>query len=70
MLLTYLDVTVPDLESIHDLYSIDHDFATPYMLCTHVKACKIIQMHDGYFFRNYKLCILESSMCLLLLQEL
>jgi hypothetical protein len=33
MLLTQLDVKVPGLESLCDLYATDVDFAEPYHLC-------------------------------------
>jgi hypothetical protein len=38
MLLTHLDVNVPGLESLLELYAIDHDFGKPYGLCTDGKA--------------------------------
>jgi hypothetical protein len=38
MLLTQSDVKVPALESLHDLYATDLDFAAPYKMCTNVKA--------------------------------
>jgi hypothetical protein len=33
MLLTQLDINIPSLENICDLYATDHDFAKPYHLC-------------------------------------
>jgi hypothetical protein len=38
MLLTQLDVKVPGLESLRDLYSIDPEFSASYRLCTDGKA--------------------------------
>jgi hypothetical protein len=38
MLLTQLDVKVPDLESLRDLYATYPNFSAPYKLCTDVKA--------------------------------
>ena len=34
MLLTQLDVKVPGLESLRELYATDADFAEPYRLCS------------------------------------
>jgi hypothetical protein len=61
MLLTQLDVKVPDLESLRDLYAIDPDFSAPYQLCTDMKAWEKYQIHEGYLFRANKLCVPESS---------
>ena len=38
MLLTHLDVRVPGLESLHDLYANDTDFSMPFANCSAVKA--------------------------------
>jgi hypothetical protein len=38
MLLTQLDVKVPGLESLRDLYSTDPEFSASYRLCTDGKA--------------------------------
>ena len=69
MLLTLLDVKVPGLESLRDLYAADRDFAAPYSLCTAGKAWEKYHIHDGFLFRANKLCVPESSVRLLLLQE-
>src|SRR4051812_35152174 len=69
MLLTHLDVKVPGLESLRALYATDHDFAAPYGLCTNGKAWEKYHIHDGFLFRANKLCVPESSVRLLLLQE-
>ncbi|KAK1681165.1 hypothetical protein QYE76_042013 [Lolium multiflorum] len=69
MLLTHLDVKIPGLEVLCDLYATDHDFAEPYRLCVIGKAWEKYHIHDGFLFRANKLCVPESSVCLLLLQE-
>jgi hypothetical protein len=67
MLLTQLDVKVPVLESLCALYATDVDFAEPYRLCSLGKAWDKFHIHDGYLFCANKLCVLESSLRLLLL---
>ncbi|KAK1600861.1 hypothetical protein QYE76_017948, partial [Lolium multiflorum] len=52
-----------------DLYATDHDFAEPYRLCALGKAWEKYHIHDGFLFRANKLCVPESSVRLLLLQE-
>jgi hypothetical protein len=69
LLLTQLDVKVPNLESLCDLYATDVDFPEPYCLCSMGKAWDKFHIHDGYLFRANKLCVPESSVRLLLLQE-
>jgi hypothetical protein len=69
MLLTTLDVKLPGLESLCDLYATDHDFAEPYRLCLLRTAWDKFHIHDRYLFRANKLCVPESSVRLLLLQE-
>ena len=69
MLLTQLDVQVPGLESLRDLYANDTDFSMPFAQCSAVKAWEKYHIHDGYLFRANKLCVPESSVRLLLLQE-
>ncbi|KAK1682626.1 hypothetical protein QYE76_043474 [Lolium multiflorum] len=69
MLLTQLDVKVSGLEILCDLYATDHDFAEPYRLCALGKAWEKYHIHDGFLFRANKLCVPESSVRLLLLQE-
>jgi hypothetical protein len=38
MLLTQLDIKVPGLKSLCDLYGTDHGFAAPYNMCSGGKA--------------------------------
>src|SRR4051812_13617587 len=69
MLLTHLDVKIPGLESLCDLYATDVDFAKPYRLCVLRTAWDKFHIHDRFLFRANKLCVPESSVRLLLLQE-
>ena len=50
ILLTQLDVKVPGLESLRELYAIDADFATPFAKCSIVKVWEKYHIHDGYLF--------------------
>jgi hypothetical protein len=69
MLLTQLDVKVPGLEGLHDLYATNPEFSASYRLCTDGKAWGKYHIYEGYLFRANKLCVPESSVHLLLLQE-
>jgi hypothetical protein len=68
-LLNQLEVKVPGLESIKELYTFDHEFLEPYAKCTTGKGWEKYNVHNGFLFRTNKLCILNSSLRLLLLQE-
>jgi hypothetical protein len=50
MLLTQLDINIPGLESICELYATGHDFAEPYLLCALKNACETYHIHDGFLF--------------------
>jgi hypothetical protein len=69
MLLTHLDVKVPTLKSLCGLYATNPDFAEPYCLCALKNTWDKYHLHDEFVFRANKLCVPESSVCLLLLQE-
>ncbi|KAK1602548.1 hypothetical protein QYE76_037397 [Lolium multiflorum] len=69
MLLTQLDVKIPGLEILCDLYATDHDFAEPYRLCALGKAWEKYHIHDGFLFRANKLCVPESSVRFVISQE-
>jgi hypothetical protein len=69
MLLTQIDITIPCLESICELYATDHDFAEPYRLCFLKNTWEKYHIHDVFLFQANKLHILELSLHLLLLQE-
>ena len=51
MLLINLDVKVPGLESLCDLYATDHDFAEPYRLCMLRNGWDKFHIHDRYLFQ-------------------
>ena len=69
VLLTQLGVQVLGLENLRDLYATDHDFSSSYAHCKEGKGWDKFHLYDGYLFRANKLCVPESSVCLLLLQE-
>jgi hypothetical protein len=68
-LLNQLEVKVPGLESIKELYTSNHEFSEPYAKCTAGKGWEKYHVHNGFLFRTNKLCIPNSSFRLLLLQE-
>jgi hypothetical protein len=68
-LLNQLEVKVPGLESIKELYTFDHEFSEPYAKCTARKGWEEYQVHNGILFRANKLCIPNSSFRLLLLHK-
>ena len=69
VLLNQLEVKVPRLENIKELYATDLVFAEPYLKCQEEKGWDKYHLHDGFLFRANKLCILDSSIRLLLLHE-
>jgi hypothetical protein len=68
-LLNQLEVKVPGLQSIKELYTSDHEFSEPYAKCTVGKEWEKYDVHNGFLFRTNKLCIPNSSFRLLLFQE-
>ena len=69
MFVTQLELDVIGFEHIKDLYEHDATFATPYAKCLSHTSWERYYLKDGYLMRANKLCIPESSLCLLLLQE-
>ena len=69
VLLNQLEVTVPGLESMKDLYHNNHEFAEPYAKCTAGKGWEKYHINDGFLFRANKICVPNCSVRLLLLQE-
>ena len=69
VLLNQLEVKVPRLEGLKDLYHNDHEFAEPYAKCTAGKGWEKYHIHDGFLFRANKICVPNCSIRLLLLQE-
>src|SRR6187399_2098019 len=69
MLVTQLELNVIGFEHIKDLYEHDPFFANAYAKCLTHTSWEHYYIKDGYLMRANKLCIPESSLCLLLLQE-
>ena len=69
MLLTQLELNVVGFDHIKDLYEHDVTSATPYAKCVTHTSWERYYIKDGYLMRANKLCIPESSLRLLLLQE-
>ena len=69
MLVTQLELNAIVFEHIKDLYAHDPSFATPYAKCLTHTSWDRYYIKDGYLMRANKLCIPESSLRLLLLQE-
>ena len=67
VLLNQLEVKIPGLEYIKELYATDLVFAEPYLKCQEGKGWDKYHLHDGFLFRANKLCVLDSSIRLLLL---
>jgi hypothetical protein len=69
VLLTQLEVKVLGLENLKEMYNDDHEFLEPYNHCKYGKGWEKYHIHDGFLFRANKLCVPNSSVRLLLLQE-
>ena len=69
VLLNQLEVKIPGLEYIKELYATDLVFAEPYLKCQEGKGWDKYHLHDGFLFRANKLCVPDSSIHLLLLLE-
>jgi hypothetical protein len=69
LLLTRLDIHVLGLEEIKELYTSDIFFGPMFAKCSVERGFDDFYLHDGYLFKANKLCILESSLRKLLLQE-
>jgi hypothetical protein len=67
VLLAKHDIKVLGLESIKELYAHDSYFDAPYSKCSQGKGWEKIHFHDGFLFRVNKLCILDCSLCIMLL---
>ena len=68
-MLNKLDYKIFGLETIKDLYANDPDFKEELVHCKDGKGWNKFIVSDGFVFRANKLCILASSVRLLLLQE-
>ncbi|XP_073121517.1 uncharacterized protein [Henckelia pumila] len=68
VLLTTLDSKFLGFEYVKELYANDHDFGEIYVSCLHGPRDKFF-MHDGYLFKEDKLCVPKSSIRELLVRE-
>ena len=68
-MLSQLDYKIFGLETIKDRYVHDVDFKDILLHCTGGKTWNKFVLNDGFVFRANKLCIPDSSVRLLLLQE-
>ena len=68
-MLSRLDTKILRLESIKELYVNDSYFAEPYSKCCGSKGWEKFHLHDGFLFQANKLCILDCSVRILLVQE-
>ena len=69
MLLTQLELNVVGFDHIKHLYEHNVAFAIPYAKCVTHTSWERYYIKDGYLMKANKLCIPESSLRLLLLQE-
>ena len=68
-LLTRLEINVLGLEEIKSLYASDPFFEQIFAKCSIDKGFDDFYLHKDFLFKQNKLCILKSSLQLLLLQE-
>ena len=68
-MLSQLDCKIFGLETIKAQYAHDDDFKDVLLNCKEGKTWNKFVLADGFVFRANKLCVLASSVCLLLLQE-
>ncbi|KAK1595679.1 hypothetical protein QYE76_007996, partial [Lolium multiflorum] len=69
LLLTRLEFHILGLEEIKELYPSDSFFGPIFAKCSVDRGFDDFYLHDGYLFKANKVCILESSLRKLLLQE-
>ena len=69
VLLNQLEVKVLGLESLKEMYKNDPKFSEPYNHCKDGKGWEKYHIHEGFLFRANKLCVPNSSVRLLLMQE-
>jgi hypothetical protein len=69
VLLNQLEVKVLSLENLKEMYNDDPEFSEPYIHCKDGKGWEKYHIHDGFLFRANKLCVPNSLVRLLLLQE-
>ncbi|KAK1585107.1 hypothetical protein QYE76_037473, partial [Lolium multiflorum] len=69
LLLTRLEFHILGLEEIKELYASDSFFGPIFAKCSIDRGFDDFYLHDGYLFKANKVCIPESSLRKLLLQE-
>jgi hypothetical protein len=69
VLLNQLEVKVLGLENLKEMYNDDPEFSEPNNHCRDGKGWEKYHIHDGFLFRANKLCVPNSSIRLVLLQE-
>ncbi|KAK1574153.1 hypothetical protein QYE76_019008, partial [Lolium multiflorum] len=69
LLLTRLEFHISGLEEIKELYPSDSFFGPIFAKCSVDRGFDDFYLHDGYLFKANKVCIPESSLRKLLLQE-
>jgi hypothetical protein len=67
--LNQLEVKVLGLKNLKEMYNDDPEFLEPYNHCKNGKGWEKYHIHDGFLFRANRLCVPNSSVILLLLQE-
>jgi len=67
-LISILDTKLLGFEYIKDLYSSDHDFANVFEACEHAAFGKFYR-HEGFLFRENRLCVPICSLRELLVRE-
>ena len=68
VLISTLDAKLFGFEHIKELYTFDQDFSEEYGCCEMAAHDKFFR-HDGFLFRENKLCILNCSIQNLLVRE-
>ena len=68
VLISTLNAKLLGFEHIKELYADDHDFSVEYQACEKTVVGKYFR-HDGYLFRENKLCVPNCSLRDLLVRE-
>jgi hypothetical protein len=68
-LLTRIDTHILGLDELPNLYPSNSFFGTIYEQCSNFRRVDDFYLHEGFLFKAKKLCIPESSLRMLLLQE-
>jgi hypothetical protein len=68
-LLTRIDTHILALDELPNLYPSDSFFGTIFEQCSNFRRVDDFYLHKGFLFKANKLCVTESSLRMLLLQE-